>query len=165
MTTFAEFRTKCRMRHDFADQIQVRYSHKPDLYFDTWVSGEEVLQRLRSSKTEADLKKMRELDRDYLIKLKTQLTTEMQFRLEREIRDLAANQADGFIGGNIIGDSLVDTIRGNEKDDNSSISDRQRWGTILIDESFRQGVLELAWIQLEGSFPDDEEYQEQDDWN
>jgi len=40
------------MRHDFDDQIQVRYTHTDGESFDTWVSGEEVLGRINSVESE-----------------------------------------------------------------------------------------------------------------
>ena len=52
MTAFANFARRCRMRHDFADQFQVRYHHPNGEHYDTWVSGEEALSRLRSAGAE-----------------------------------------------------------------------------------------------------------------
>ena len=40
------------MRHDFGDQIQVRYRHTDGEDYDTWVSGEEARQRLKTAERE-----------------------------------------------------------------------------------------------------------------
>ena len=46
MTNFNQFCAGAKMRHDYNDMIQVRYPHPNGENFDTWVSGQEVMQRL-----------------------------------------------------------------------------------------------------------------------
>lgn len=152
------------MRHDFDDQIQVRYVHTSKQHFDTWVSGEEALKRLKSDQKEADLRKLRALDWDYLKTFIGQLPEKSRQRLNDELHLLAADRTDEFMGGTKIGDSLVEAIRGKVNPNDSTISEKQRWLILLFDEAFRKIVLELAWIQLEGSFSDNAIHQEPDDW-
>jgi hypothetical protein len=52
MTTFIQFCAGAKLRHDFSDQIQVRYLHPSGENFDTWISGEEVLRRLKTMSRE-----------------------------------------------------------------------------------------------------------------
>ena len=49
MTTYNQFCAGAKMRHDFSDQIQVRYTHPNGEEFDTWVSGAEIMSRLQTA--------------------------------------------------------------------------------------------------------------------
>lgn len=55
MTTFQQFAARCKMRHDFEDQIQVRYRHPDGQDYDTWVSGLEAEHRLQAEVREQQL--------------------------------------------------------------------------------------------------------------
>ncbi len=156
MTSFQQFISRCKMRYDFGDQFQVRYQHSNGEFFDTWVSGEEAIQRLSSEETEEQLKALRRLDLVALRKVLDKLPGRSREQAWRSLSDRAGDSVDDMIGGNIIGDSLADAVRGNGSDTNPEDLETQRWLVILEDEDFRAKVLELAWIQLEGSFPDDE---------
>jgi hypothetical protein len=164
MTSFTDFRENSKMRHDFADQIQVRYRHVDGEKYDTWVSGDEVLQRLSSEASEEKLRRLSRLDVQELRKAKEQLPEQGKDELEHSISSRLADKVEGFIGGNVIGDSLADAVRGDSVENHDSDDRKSRWVTLLRNEIFRIKVLELAWIQLEGSFPESDIPDELDDW-
>ena len=62
MTTLKQFAARCKMRHDYSDMIQVRYAHPNGDDFDTWVSGDEIIQRLHSESSEERLRRLSNLD-------------------------------------------------------------------------------------------------------
>ncbi|UCG23441.1 MAG: hypothetical protein JSW55_15005 [Chloroflexota bacterium] len=151
------------MRLDFADQIQVRYHHLNEEEYDTWVSGTEALKRVRSQATEEQLKELSRLNRRDL-KLVLDALPELAKGLAREsLRDVLADHLQENLGGNILGDSLSDAMRG-QNTAAEPIDAERRWRALLRYEPFRQKVLDLAWIQLEGSFPDVEPGADLDDW-
>jgi hypothetical protein len=164
MSSFTIFRENSKMRHDFADQIQVRYRHVDGEEYDTWVSGDEVLQRLSSEESEEKLRRLSRLDVQELRKAKEQLPEQGKDELEHSISSRLADKVEGFIGGNVIGDSLADAVRGDSVENHDSDDRKSRWVTLLRNEIFRIKVLELAWIQLEGSFPESDMPDELDDW-
>ncbi len=163
MTNFAEFSVNCKMRYDFGDMIQVRYRHTDGENYDTWVSGEEVLQRLRSQAAEARLKGLSRLDWQQLQEAKERLPDDLKESAQQRLLDILANGMDDAIGGNVIGDNLADAVRNRDREDESSNNEKKRWVTYLQDEQFCAKLLELAWIQLEGSSPEMPE-EEPDDW-
>ena len=151
------------MRHDFSDQIQVRYPHPSGENFDTWISGEEVMHRLktisreqlvhsfsRMNWTEAKAALQRELD-------------EGQHKARRSLKERLAGLVEENIGGNIFGDTLADNIRGVDSSADPRQQEKALWQQRLQNDAFRAVALELAWINLEGTFPD-EPPTEQDDW-
>jgi len=137
------------MRYDFDDQIQVRYQHTDGENFDTWVSGDEVLSRLRSAENEERLIALSKLDIEVLRKFK------------EELPEVGKERAWSTLSGNAIGDSLADAVRGY---DNEEDSDSRQWQLLLQENVFKSMVIELAWIQLEGSLPEDDTPVEYDDW-
>jgi hypothetical protein len=167
MTTYATFRTRCKTRHDFDDRIQVRYVHDDGEAYDTWVSGEEVLQRLRSERVERELRALGELNADDLRAARAALPEEAKRRLGDWLRGRFADGVDELVGGNMIGDSLSAAVRGTARPDlRNEVDARQkaRWTTLLHNPIFRELVLELAWINLRGSFPETEMTEQPDDW-
>lgn len=167
MPTFKEFAAKAKMRPDFGDMIQVRYTHTDGDDYDTWVSGEEALQRLESETAEERLRDLSNLDWSEVKALKKHLPEKGKKSLKRKLVDRLADEVKGAVGGNVIGDSFSDAIRGEESaEDDPYEVEREKWRAFLQETTFRAKVLELAWIQLEGSFPDDDEDQvdEPDDW-
>lgn len=163
MVTLIQFRERSKLRHDFGDQIQVRYQYGDGEPIETWVSGSEVVQRLHSRASEAQLRALSRLDMDTL-KIVLDSLPEMAKNLSRRaIRDQLAAYLQDELGGNIIGESLVDAVRGRRLQPDPGISEHQRWQALLAYEPFRNMTLELAWIQLEGSFTE-EESTETDDW-
>lgn len=164
MTTFGQFADRCKMRHDFGDQIQVRYQHPDGQNFDTWVSGTEALQRLEAIQTEKQIESLNRLSMDDLRVVVKSLPEAAKNLIRRSLRDEIANRLESGIGGNLIGDALSDSIRGHSPTIDPAISDKDRWPALMRYEPFRHIVLELAWSQLEGSFPDVDADQEPDDW-
>ena len=164
MTSFTNFRDNSKMRYDFADQIQVRYSHLNGEEYDTWVSGDEVLQRLSSEASEEKLRRLSRLDWRELRNAKEQLPEQGKDKLENTLVNRLADEVEDFIGGNVIGDNLADAVRGYRGEKRDSDDQKSRWVTLLGSEIFRMKVLELAWIQLEGSFPESDSPVEPDDW-
>jgi hypothetical protein len=163
MTTFIQFCAGAKLRHDFSDQIQVRYPHPSGEDFDTWISGEEVLNRLKTMSreqlihsfsrmnwTEAKAALQRELD-------------EGQQTARRSLKDRLAGLVEDNIGGNILGDTLADNIRGVDSSADPREQEKALWQQRLHHDAFRAIALELAWINLEGTFPD-EPSAAADDW-
>ena len=164
MTSFTLFCDNSKVRHDFADQIQVRYHHVNEEDYDTWVSGEEVLQRLKSEATEEKLRRLSNLNWRELQRAKERLPEKGKDQLEDSLVNRLADGVEDIIGGNVIGDNLADAVRGDSGGSRGATDEKSRWVTLLGNEMFRKKVLELAWIQLEGSFPDIEPPAELDDW-
>lgn len=164
MTTFAQFAARCKMRYDFSDQIQVRYLHTSGEAFDTWVSGEEVLSRLESQAAEERLGELSHLDWRTLRELGQSLPDRAKDWLLDDLNRRAADEVEEFAGDNLISDSLADAIRGQETEMSPQAARRRKWIDYLHDPQFRVKVLELAWIQLEGSWPDEQAPEEPDDW-
>jgi len=142
------------MRHDFDDQIQVRYQHDVEEQFDTWVSGAEVLQRLESVESEAQIRSLSALDLNDLKFVVESLPETTKSAVRQSLAEKAAERLESLIGGNVIGDAVADAVRGRTDELSPSSLDKEHWRALLRYEPFRQKVLELAWIQLEGSFPD-----------
>jgi hypothetical protein len=149
------------MRHDFDDQIQVRYTHTDGESFDTWVSGEEVLGRINSAKSEERLRALSSLDLAALRKLKEQLPEKGKQAAWETLKERMADSVEDTLGDSIISDSLADAVRGYDDD---QVPDANRWRILLRDSGFKALVLELAWIQLEGSLPDEDVDDNADDW-
>ena len=161
MTPYQQFIRRCKMRYDFDDQIQVRYQHSDGESFDTWVSGEEVMSRIESDEAEGRLRALKNLNLDALRQLKEDLPEKGKERAWSTLKDQFADSIEESIGGNIIGDSFADSVRGY---DDEFETGQDRWLLLLQEPAFRTRVLELAWIQLEGSFPDDDSIEEPDGW-
>ena len=163
MTTFIQFCAGAKLRHDFSDQIQVRYPHPTGEAFDTWISGEEVMSRLKTMSreqlihsfsrmnwTEAKAALQRELD-------------EGKQKAKRSLKERLAGMVEDNIGGNIFGDTLADNIRGVDSSADPREQEKALWQQRLHNDAFRAIALELAWINLEGTFPN-EAPTEPDDW-
>lgn len=166
MPTFKEFATKAKVRPDFGDMIQVRYVHTDGDDYDTWISGEEVLQRLASETAEERLRTLSKFDWKAIKAARERLPDEGKKKLKRKLIDRFADEVKGAIGGNVIGDSLSDAIRGEETaEGDPNEVEREKWRGLLGQPNFWAKVIELAWIQLEGSFPnDDDVVEEPGDW-
>ena len=165
MSSFEQFCERAKMRHDFADQIQVRYRHSNGEAYDTWVSGEEVMQRLRSEAAERRLRGLSRFSWKEIQEAKERLPREGKERLEEQARDRLADGLKDVLGENVIGESLADAVRGRDRDEDD---DAAVWRERLQDGAFREKILELAWINLRGSFPEKDEGgaspDEPDDW-
>jgi hypothetical protein len=162
MTTFDQFSARTKMRHDFRDQIQVRYHHSDGEAYDTWISGEEVVARLKSAAAEKRLKGISNLDWQEIRTAGEQLPEQAKEKLRDRLKNKLVDTVEDAIGGNLIGNELADKVRGRDSDQDPRDAEKQRWQTLLQDDDFRAVALELAWIQLAGSFP--QETSEPDDW-
>jgi hypothetical protein len=152
------------MRYDYDDQIQVRYQHSDGEFFDTWVSGTEVLSRIKSRASEEQLRALKNLDPNALRQFTEELPEKGKKRAWNTLKDQMGDSIEDAIGGNLIGDSLANAVRGLDDDTDPYEGERRRWSVLLQDQAFKGQVLELAWIQLEGSFPDDDSADRLDDW-
>ena len=147
------------MRHDFEDQIQVRYRHSDGQDYDTWVRGSEAEHRLQAEVREQQLKAgMGSFTAQQL----EQLPAEGKKRLRDRLQQGLADGLESFIGGNVIGDTLSGRVRGPEQP--APPTPEPQWQSRLQTEPFRAKILELAWIQLRGSFPDEDQGNELTDW-
>lgn len=146
------------MRHDFADQFQVRYHHPNGESYDTWVSGEEALSRLRSAGAEERLRALGQLQPDDLRAAWDEGRREARRSLIEQLRDRLGDGLESLAGGNPLGDGLADNVRGRGE------AEGEDWAGYLHDEAFRALALELAWINLRGSFPEPDVTDEPDDW-
>jgi hypothetical protein len=166
MTSFSTFIKNCKTRHDFDDMIQVRYVHADGEEYDTWVSGKEALARIRSEASEARLKGIGRLDLDEIRAAGRRLPDDAKKRVGVELRNHLAEGVEDVLGENSIVDGLSAAIRGDVDDrggDHTDTVERQAWLALLQDDGFRAKVLELAWINLEGSLPEGRSA-EPDDW-
>ncbi len=163
MTNFVQFCAKTKMRHDFSDQIQVRYPHPSGENFDTWISGEEVMSRLKTMSRE---QLIHSFGRMNWKEAKAALQNELESgktKARRGLKDRLADIVEGSIGGNIFGDTLADNVRGVDSNEDPRAQEKAVWQARLHKNSFRAVALELAWINLEGTFPD-EAVEDADDW-
>lgn len=163
LTNLQQFRSNAKMRHDFSDQIQVRYPHPNGEMFDTWISGEEVMQRLNSDSRERLIRSFRDKNWRKIRDEASELIDEGKKRARGELKDRLADQLSQAMGDNIFGDTMADKIRGSDGSLDPHDQEKLMWQARLKDESFRDIALELAWIDLEGTFPD-ELSEEPDDW-
>lgn len=164
MTTFTQFATRCKMRHDFGDRIQVRYHHTDGEHYDTWVSGEEVIRRLRAESAEQRLRRLSRLNWEEIRDAARDLPEEGKRRVREQLDDHLADNVEDFLGDSLIGSSLAAAVRGQDPDQETDLEKRQ-WQARLQDDAFRAYTLQLAWINLRGSFPADEkEETDFDDW-
>jgi len=162
MTTFVQFCAGARMRHDFSDMIQVRYPHPNRENFDTWVSGEEVLSRLQTMSREQLIRSFARMNwREAQDAVQREVDAGKD-RARRTLRDRFADSIADSLGGNIFGDTLADHIRGNEESDPRA-REKALWQQRLHNDAFRAVALELAWINLRGTFPP-EAAPKSDDW-
>ncbi|MCA9897392.1 MAG: hypothetical protein H6654_16595 [Ardenticatenaceae bacterium] len=163
MTTFIQFCAGAKLRHDFSDQIQVRYPHPSGEDFDTWISGEEVMSRLKTMSRE---QLIHSFSRMNWPEAKAALQRELdggQQKAQRSLKERLAGLVEDNIGGNIFGDTLADNIRGVDSSADPHAQEKALWQQRLHHDAFRAIALELAWINLEGTFPD-EPTAEPDDW-
>lgn len=156
------------MRHDYSDMVQVRYAHPNGENFDAWVSGEEIMARLKTHDRERLIKSFSQKD---LPQTRAAVKKELQKGLEtgkkkaqRSLKERLADAVNDQIGGNIFGDTLADNIRGVDSNIDPYEREKALWQNRLRDEAFRKIALQLAWIQLEGTMPDEGSETESNDW-
>jgi hypothetical protein len=105
-----------------------------------------------------------ELDPNDLRIVIASLPESTKYAVRQSLTEKAAEQLEALIGGNLIGDAIAKAVRGRDAEPASGLSDEDRWRALIRFAPFRQIVLELAWIQLEGSFPDSGAEPPPDDW-
>jgi hypothetical protein len=163
MTTFIQFCAGAKLRQDFSDQIQVRYPHPTGEDFDTWISGEEVMSRLKTMSRE---QLIHSFSRMNWTEAKAALQHELdegQQKARRSLKERLAGLVEDNLGGNIFGDTLANNIRGVDSHADPREQEKALWQERLRHDAFRAVALELAWINLEGTFPVDPTA-EPDDW-
>jgi hypothetical protein len=84
-----------------------------------------------------------------------------QFR--SDVMDRLGGLVEDNIGGNIFGDTLADNIRGRDSNRDEYAEEKQQWQNHLRDDVFRMVALQLAWINIGDTLPD-EGRAEPDDW-
>lgn len=163
MTSFIQFCAGAKIRHDFSDMIQVRYPHPTGENFDTWISGDEVLARLKTMSRE---QLIQSFSRKNWTEAKAALQREIEASKQKKrkrLKDRLANAVQDQIGGNIFGDTLSDNIRGVDSSADPHEVEKKQWQARLQNQAFRAVALDLAWTNLEGTFPS-EDASELDDW-
>ncbi len=145
------------MRHDFSDQIQVRYAHPNGEKFDTWISGDEVMQRLDSRARQQLIESFSRKNRQQMRDSIEEIAEQAKDKLKRDLKGRLADAASDSIGGNIFGDTLSDNIRGVDSSDDPRQREKELWQSRLRDKAFHAIALELAWLNLDGSFPEEED--------
>ena len=163
MTNFIQFCARAKMRHDFSDQIQVRYPHPTGENFDTWISGEEVMSRLKTMSRETLIHSFSRMNWTEAKAALQREIDEGKGKARRSLKDRLADMVEDSVGGNIFGDTLADNIRGVDSSADPRDQEKSVWQQRLKNDAFRAVALELAWINLEGTFPD-EAPTETDDW-
>lgn len=164
MTTFDQFCTGAKMRHDYSDMIQVRYPHPSGENFDTWISGEEVMQRLDSQARERLIKSFSQKNWQEAKDTARQEIEKGKEKIRRRLKDRLAGVVSNQIGDNIFGDTLADNVRGMDSRTDTYDREKATWQNRLQDTQFRQMALQLAWQNLEGTLPDEKSDETQDDW-
>jgi hypothetical protein len=164
MTNFNQFCAGAKMRHDYSDMIQVRYPHPNGENFDTWVSGQEVMQRLDTQARERLIKSFSQKNWQEAKDAARQELEKGKDKAHRRLRDRLADAVSEQIGDNIFGDTLADNVRGIDSNNDAYAREKAAWQNRLRDTDFREMILKLAWINLEGTLPDEKTDQQHDDW-
>ena len=164
MTAVHQFRTRAKMRHDYSDMIQVRYPHPNGENFDAWVSGEEVLARLNTKDRERLIKNFSQKNWQQAQDAIRQEVEKGKAQARRSLKERLAGIVHDQLGDNIFSDTLADNIRGVDSGEDPRDREKAMWQARLRDEAFRAIVLEMAWINLEGTMPDEKYDPEPDDW-
>lgn len=157
MTTFEKFSAVAKMRHDFSDQIQVRYAHPNGEMYDTWISGDEVMQRLDSRVRQRLIESFSRKNRKQMRDSIEEIAEQAKDKLKQDLRGRLADAVSDNIGGNIFGDTFSDNIRGVDSSEDPHQREKELWQSRLHDEAFHALALELAWINLDGSLPEEED--------
>lgn len=151
------------MRHDFSDQIQVRYPHPDGEKYDTWVSGEEVMQRLKTRSREELIQSFSQLNLRQAREAGKREIESGKKKVRRNLMDRLADTVEDNIGGNIFGDTFADKIRGVDSTVDPHDAEKKQWQSRLHDEAFRMVVLEIAWANIGDTLPG-EATEAPDDW-
>jgi hypothetical protein len=164
MTTQTQFLAKAKARHHHSDQIQVRYEHPNGKKYDTFISGEEAMSRLN---TKAQDRLIKSFSTKNWEQAKRSLKGEMHKRKDvsgKKIKNRLGDFVQDKIGGNVIGDTLADNVRGVDSTKDPRETEKELWQNRLHDTAFKDMVLNLAWLDLEGSLPKEDDPADADDW-
>lgn len=164
MTTYDQFCANAKLRHDFSDQLQVRYPHPNGETFDTWVSGEEIMARLHTAARERLIKSFSTKNWSQAKESLHDEVEKSKEKAKRSFKDRLAGKASDVLGDNIFGDTLADNIRGIDSTSDPRTQEKQLWQHRLHDPDFRAIALDLAWINLRGTMPDEGPAPALDDW-
>ncbi len=164
MTTQTQFQQGAKLRHDYSDMIQVRYPHPSGEAFDTWVSGEEVMARLNTAARERLIKSFSTKNWQQAKDAVRDEVEQGKDKARRSLRDRLGDKVSDVLGDNIFGDTLADNVRGVDSNQDPRAKEKQLWQSRLHDDAFRAVALELAWINLRGTMPDEGPAPEPDDW-
>jgi hypothetical protein len=164
MTTQAQFFAKAKTRHHQSDTIQVRYPHPNSNNYDTYVSGEEAMSRLNSQAKDRLIKSFSTKNWD---QAKRSLKDEWRKGKEasgKKLKDHLGDFVQDQVGDNVFGDTLADNVRGVDSTQDPREAEKQLWQSHLHDAEFKEMILQLAWLDLEGSLPKEDDPEEVDDW-
>jgi hypothetical protein len=164
MTTQTQFNTSAKARHHHSDQIQVRYPHPNGKQYDTFVSGEEAMSRLN---TQAQNRLIKSFSSKNWREAKHSLKEEWRKgkkASEKKLRNRLGSFVQDKVGGNVFGDTLADNVRGVDSTIDPREAEKKLWQNRLHDAEFKQMVLNLAWLDLEGSLPKEDDPADTDDW-
>lgn len=164
MTTFDQFCARTKMRHDYSDMIQVRYIHPNGEPFDTWVSGEEIMQRLNTQTRERLIKSFSQKNWQEAKDAARQEIEKGQETARRSLKNRLANIISDQIGGNILGDTLADNMRSVDSNIDAYDQEKTVWQSHLQNSDFRAIAFQLAWTNLAGTLPEDKTGPQLDDW-
>jgi len=163
MTTQTQFLTKAKARHHHKDMIQVRYPHPNKKKYDTFVSGEEAISRLDTQAQDRLIKSFSTKNWD---QAKHSIKGEYKKGKEasgKKFKNRLGDFVQDKVGGNVFGDTLADNVRGVDSTKDPREAEKEQWQRRLHDSEFKEMVIQLAWIDLEGSLPQEDET-ETDDW-
>lgn len=163
MPTLAQFASRLKMRHDYSDMIQVRYTHPAGEVIDTWISGDEVMARLKSTSREELIRSFGRLDWPEAKAGVAREWEQGQQKAKRSLRERLAGQVEETLGDNLFGQTVADRVRGADGTTDKAAQEKALWQARLAERPFRAIAIELAWINLEGTLPE-ETPPEPDDW-
>lgn len=164
MTTQTQFLAKAKARHHHSDQIQVRYPHPNGKKYDTFVSGEEAMSRLDTQAQDRLIKSFSTKNWD---QAKSSLKREWKKGQEassKKFKNRLGDFVEDKVGGNVFGDTLADNVRGVDSTKDPREVEKEIWQSRLHDAEFKSMILNLAWLDLEGSLPKEDDPSDTDDW-
>lgn len=164
MTTQTQFIAKAKARHHHSDQIQVRYPHPNKKKYDTFVSGEEAMSRLN---TNAQDRLIKSFSTKNWGQAKSSIKGELHKGKKasgKKLKHRLGGYVEDKIGGNVVGDTLADNVRGIDSTKDPREIEKEMWQERLHDTEFKDMVLYLAWLDLDGSLPKEDDPNDVDDW-
>ncbi len=164
MTTKTQFLAKAKARHHHKEMLQVRYPHPNGKNYDTFVSGEEAMSRLN---TQAKDRLIKSFSTKNWEQAKSSLKKEWRKGQESSSKKLKNRLGDFVqdkVGDNVFGDTLADNVRGVDSTKDPREVEKEMWQNRLHDTEFKEMILNLAWLDLEGSLPKEDDPDDADDW-